>query len=120
MKDSCFATNLSSVHLRVVIPVLWHTSLRVWVGFVWLRMREKVSLWSRRVLVPWFCKVSLGNGKKSFLSVMGQMLERDPAGRGQAEQSWWQWDVQPARGGREDGLRGFSSPFAVSSGLFTY
>lgn len=68
----------------------------------------------------WFCKVSLGNGKRFFFSVTGQVSERDPAGRGQAEQGWWQWDVQPAGWDGEDGLRGFSSPFAVCSGLFTY
>lgn len=118
MKDSGFATNLSSVHVGVVIPALWHTSLRVWAGFVWLRVQEKVSLWSRKALVPWFCKVSLG--KRSFFSVMGQILERDPAESGQAEQGWWQWDIEPAGGDSEDGLRGFSSPFAVCSGLFTY
>lgn len=120
MKDSCFATNLSSVHLGVVIPALLHTSLKVWAGFVWLRVQEKVSIWSRRALLPWFCKVNLGNGKRIFFSVMGQILEWDPAGRGQAEQGWRQLDVQPAGGSREDGLRGFSSPFAVCSGLFTY
>lgn len=93
MKDGCFATNLSSIHLRVVIPALWQASLRVWAGFVRLGVQEKVSLWSRRALVPWFCKVSLGNGKRFFSSVLGQILEQDPAGSGQAELGWWQWDV---------------------------
>lgn len=66
MKGNCFALNLSPVHLGAVIPALWHTSLRVWAGFVWLRVQKKVSLWSRRALVPGSARSALGMGRDSF------------------------------------------------------
>lgn len=94
--------------------------LRVWAGFVWLRVQEKVSLWSRRDLDPWYCRAILGNWKRFFSTVTGQILRQGPAGRGQAEPGWGQRDVQPAGWGGKDGVREFSGPFAACSGLFTY
>lgn len=88
-----------------------------WSGFVWFRVQEKVSLWTS---IPVTAGLTLGIRRDFFSPATGQILHQGPAGRGQAEEVWGWWDVQPGRWGGDDEVRGFSSPFAVPSELFTY
>lgn len=87
---------------------------------MWLRVWEKVTVWSVGDLDPWYCRAKPGNRKRFFSPVTGQILQQGPAGGGQAEQGWGRWDVQPGGWGGKDGFGGFSGPFAACSGLFTY